>query len=380
MKNVSAATVGVSAPPDFTTDLFIENQSLRTQLDQILNAARHNQAIMLRHQALDLKMIAAASFRELLENIFNTLAAESDLDMVTLCLFDRGNSISQILTSLKIDAKEFPHLQLIKHESDLQFQFNIASKPTLAQYDAKLHGRLFWSCVQAPRSIAVVPLCRQNMLIGYLNFGSKDGARFVQEMATDFIERMASIIAISLENVINNERLTLIGLTDPLTNVNNRRYVEQRILEELGRARRQQYSVSCLYLDIDFFKKINDTHGHQGGDDVLIETANRIKAELRLSDTLGRFGGEEFVVLLINSDQNAAMHVAERIRKSIEQKPFLLSLTGICQATISIGAATLTYAQNHGEVTEVGRKLIMRADEGLYQAKNTGRNRVCVAG
>jgi diguanylate cyclase (GGDEF)-like protein len=195
-------------------------------------------------------------------------------------------------------------------------------------------------------------------------------------MATDFIEHMASIIAICLENVINNERLTYIGLTDPLTGVSNRRYVEQRMLEEIGRARRQQYSIACMYLDIDFFKQINDKHGHQGGDDVLRDVAARIKAELRLSDTLGRFGGEEFVVLLVNTNQQDAIQVAERIRSSVGNKPFLLSMGGYCKTSISIGLTTLPAAKNAGEIDTVARDMLAKADQALYEAKSQGRDRV----
>ncbi|MDO9194598.1 MAG: GGDEF domain-containing protein, partial [Undibacterium sp.] len=201
--------------------------------------------------------------------------------------------------------------------------------------------------------------------------------RFNPSMATDFIENLASIIAICLENVINSERLTYIGLTDALTNVSNRRFVEQRMLEEISRARRQQYSITCMYMDIDFFKKINDQYGHQSGDDVLREVASRIKAELRLSDTLGRFGGEEFVVILVNANLHEAFQVAERIRISIASKTFLLSMAGACDTSISIGLSTLTEANNQGDISTAAHELLWRADRALYDAKEQGRNRVC---
>ncbi|MBI1771397.1 MAG: GGDEF domain-containing protein, partial [Burkholderiales bacterium] len=174
----------------------------------------------------------------------------------------------------------------------------------------------------------------------------------------------------------NNERLTYIGLTDPLTNVSNRRYVEQRMLEEIARARRQRYSIACMYLDIDFFKQINDRYGHQGGDDVLKEVAKRIKDELRLSDTLGRFGGEEFVVVLVNTNLHDAIQVAERIRKSIAGQDFVLSEAGTCQATISIGLTTIDENTNYDDASSIARDLVLRADRALYQAKNGGRNQV----
>lgn len=357
-------------------DLRVENHALRTQLDDILELAHRNQSILARHQSFELKIIGASHFKELISYIFSELANTSDLDIVTLALVDPRQDLQQMLNDLRIDLQEFPGLLFVRHEHELQTKALLSYKPLLGKYQGHLYGNLYRSCTKKPASVAVIPLVRQNRLIGYLNLGSFSAERFLTTMATDFIERLGSIIAICLENVLNNERLVYIGLTDPLTNVSNRRYVEQRTLEEIARARRQSYGIACMYLDIDFFKKINDQHGHQGGDDVLCEVAKRIKAELRLSDTLGRFGGEEFVVLLINANLQDAMLVAERIRRSIAGKPFTLSDKGHCSTTISIGLTTVSEKNNLGEATAVAREMISRADRALYDAKRSGRNQV----
>lgn len=357
-------------------NLRVENHALRTQLDDILELAHRNQSILARHQSFELKIIGASHFKELISYIFSELANTSDLDIVTLALVDPRQDLQQMLNDLRIDLQEFPGLLFVRHEHELQTKALLSYKPLLGKYQDHLYGNLYRSCAKKPASVAVIPLVRQNRLIGYLNLGSFSAERFLTTMATDFIERLGSIIAICLENVLNNERLVYIGLTDPLTNVSNRRYVEQRTLEEIARARRQSYGIACMYLDIDFFKKINDQHGHQGGDDVLCEVAKRIKAELRLSDTLGRFGGEEFVVLLINANLQDAMLVAERIRRSIAGKPFTLSDKGHCSTTISIGLTTVSEKHNLGEATAVAREMISRADRALYDAKRSGRNQV----
>ncbi|MBC3812631.1 GGDEF domain-containing protein [Undibacterium aquatile] len=357
-------------------NLRVENHALRSQLDDILELAHRNQSILARHQSFELKIIGASHFKELISYIFSELANTSDLDIVTLALVDPRQDLQQMLNDLRIDLQEFPGLLFVRHEHELQTKALLSYKPLLGKYQGHLYGNLYRSCAKKPASVAVIPLLRQNRLIGYLNLGSFSAERFLTTMATDFIERLGSIIAICLENVLNNERLVYIGLTDPLTNVSNRRYVEQRTLEEIARARRQSYGIACMYLDIDFFKKINDQHGHQGGDDVLCEVAKRIKAELRLSDTLGRFGGEEFVVLLINANLQDAMLVAERIRRSIAGKPFTLSDKGHCSTTISIGLTTVSEKHNLGEATAVAREMISRADRALYDAKRSGRNQV----
>ncbi|MBC3871053.1 GGDEF domain-containing protein [Undibacterium oligocarboniphilum] len=365
-----------SAADQAMAELRMENQLLRARLDDLLEQAHRNQNIMARHQSFDLKIIGASQFRELISCIFSSLAIMSELDIVTLHLIDPRQDLQQMLSDLRIDLNEFPHLHFIRHENELQTAGLPTQKPALGRYQPPLHQFLFQSCTHKPQSIAIIPLRRQNKLIGYLNIGSFSPERFLPTMATDFIERLGLIIAVCLENVINNERLTYIGLTDPLTNVSNRRYVEQRIREEIGRARRQRYGIACLYLDIDHFKQINDRYGHQGGDDVLCEVARRIKAELRLSDTLGRFGGEEFVVLLVNANLQDAMLVAERIRRSIANTAFTLSATGNCNTTISIGLTTVSERHNLGEATLVARDMLLRADRALYDAKRNGRNQV----
>lgn len=362
--------------PSALLELQHENQALRARLDSLLELAHRNQSIMARHQSFDLKIIGANSFRELITNIFSALAITSELDVVSLVLFDKLGDLQQMLCDLKIDLNEFPHLVFLRHEVELSQPETALRKPQLGLYQSLAYSSYFSSFNKKPASIAIIPMRRQGRLIGCLNLGSFKADRFQPNMATDFIERLGSIIAICLENVINNERLTYIGLTDPLTNVSNRRYVEQRMLEEIARARRQRYSIACMYLDIDFFKQINDRYGHQGGDDVLKEVAKRIKNELRLSDTLGRFGGEEFVVVLVNTNLHDAIQVAERIRKSIAGQDFVLSEAGTCQATISIGLTSIDEHTNYDNATSIARDLVLRADRALYQAKNGGRNQV----
>lgn len=373
-----AAPYSAKHPPRLSAmdELRMENNMLRSRLDDILEHAHRNQNIMERHQKFELQIIGASHFRELIISIFSSLAETSELDMVSLILLDPRQDLQQMLTDLRINLREFPHMLFVRSERELQTPCVNSQKPVLGPYQRHLYEQFFRSYSEKPASVALIPLMRQGRLIGYLNLGSFSAERFLSTMATDFIQRLGSIIAICLENVINNERLTYIGLTDPLTNVSNRRYVEQRTLEEIGRARRQGYGIACMYLDIDFFKKINDQHGHQGGDDVLCEVARRIKAELRLSDTLGRFGGEEFVVLLINANLQDAMMVAERIRRSIADKAFALSEGGSCHSSISIGLTTVSEKQNHGDEVIVAREMISRADRALYDAKRSGRNLV----
>jgi len=277
---------------------------------------------------------------------------------------------------------DFPGLIFVEELDGLGFDLDPRGpgapppKPLLGMYDARRHARPFPNAPAGLQSVALVPLLRNKRVIGSLNLGSRDPTRFTPSLGTDFIEHMASIIAICLENVISNEMLKYIGLTDSLTGVYNRRYIDRRLLEEIARARRQSYPISFMYIDIDHFKRVNDTVGHGGGDEVLREVATRIKNELRASDALARFGGEEFVVLLIDANLESAAFVAERIRSSVAGAMIVLSPALQLSVTVSIGVACLNPGDTEGDPLAVARAWIAQADTLLYVAKEAGRNRV----
>lgn len=357
-----------------------ENATLRARMAHLLEQAERNHDIMCRHQHFDLAIVGSSGFPDLIGTIFRVLPVISELDVVTLTLVDVDADIRTVMEKLGLDFSLFPDLLFVNDAEELSFPHDGAHspKPILGRYSSQAHARAFPTPPQGLASVALVPLMRNKRMIGSLNLGSCDPARFIPSLGTDFVEHMASIIAICLENVISNEMLKYIGLTDSLTGVYNRRYMDRRMLEEIARARRQGYPISCLYIDLDHFKHVNDTVGHQGGDEVLREIAGRIKDELRLSDALGRFGGEEFVALLIDADLDAASHVAERIRAGVAASPVTLSSSFKVPSTVSIGVATLELAQDQA-IDASAQQLIARADAALYRAKESGRNRVVAA-
>jgi diguanylate cyclase (GGDEF)-like protein len=366
-------------------ELMAENAALRRQLASLIDQAESNHAIMMRHQAFDLDIVGADSFQELVATIFRQLPVVCNLDIVTLSLVDSGADIYTVMHKLGVDFEALPNLLFHEHPEALGFDLAPGGaagrplKPRLGPYHPLSHGAAFPQPPAGLASVALVPLLRNRRLIGSLNLGSRDPSRFTPLLGTDFVEHMGSIIAICLENVISNEMLKYIGLTDALTGVYNRRYMDRRLAEEIARARRQSYRLSCMYIDVDHFKRVNDEFGHQAGDDVLREVASRIKAELRMSDALGRFGGEEFVVLLIDADLESASMVAHRIRDSVADQVFLLADGQALPMTVSIGVAALEDFGREHAIEEVATALVGQADAALYEAKQQGRNRV-VAG
>lgn len=182
----------------------------------------------------------------------------------------------------------------------------------------------------------------------------------------------AKQVGISLERARLFQEVQSLALTDPLTGLQNRRSVYELGRIEFSRAQRLERPFSCMMLDIDHFKKINDTYGHQTGDQVLQEFARRCQTSIREIDLVGRYGGEEFIILLPETDRDTAVQVAERFRLSTTELPFKVA-GGELNVTVSIGVAMKDENTTHLEA------LVARADQALYIAKHKGRNRVAIS-
>ncbi|MBI3947552.1 MAG: diguanylate cyclase [Armatimonadetes bacterium] len=168
-----------------------------------------------------------------------------------------------------------------------------------------------------------------------------------------------------------NEQLAAVSVTDGLTGLYNRRYLDQRLTEEVARARRYGLRLACLMVDIDHFKQMNDRFGHQQGDQVLRATADVLRTTARTSDVVGRYGGEEFCVLAPGADTTAGVILAERIRAGVSERAFSFGDQTV-RVTVSVGVA-----ECRGDSTPEG--LIAEADRALFAAKTAGRDRVCSA-
>ena len=159
--------------------------------------------------------------------------------------------------------------------------------------------------------------------------------------------------------------------TDALTNLFNRRYFMQRLGEELERVKRHPGYLSVLILDLDHFKKINDTFGHDAGDAVLEAVATVANQVKRVTDVACRLGGEEFALLLPETDKQGAIKMAQRLREGIERYPYSDLLSLPLQVTASIGVSTIS------DTTPESDNILKIADRALYDAKENGRNMVC---
>jgi diguanylate cyclase (GGDEF)-like protein len=360
-------------------DLQRENEELRRRLAELMERARYNERVLARFQKVELRLIGIVSFKELIEAILEDYRDAFELDVVTLSLIDADYDLRRTLMDAEAAAEGFPGLIMFDRDVYLSSLFGANNQPVLGPFDPLRHRVLFAEASPLPASVAILPLMRWGQLVGSLNLGSLRPDRFTAGMATHFIEWLAAVASVCLENVANNVRLKHIGLTDALTGVHNRRYFEQRLREEVDRALRKGAPLSCLLVDLDHFKAVNDRHGHLIGDVVLHEVAEQVKDQLRLSDAMARYGGEEFAVLLVQTNAVTARAIAERIRERIAGHRFKLPDGAHLEVTISIGIATMMEERRGADVDAAARDLVGRADSALYTAKRSGRNRVVAA-
>ena len=217
-----------------------------------------------------------------------------------------------------------------------------------------------------------VPLLSQERLIGLLMVGRKEGSRSYPAEELDLLNLLAHHVATVFENARLFESATYEGLTGLL----RREAILEQLDRELERAQRYGRPLTVAMADLDHFKEVNDRYGHLAGDALLRRMAQLVAGGLRSTDWIGRYGGEEFLLLLPETDMAGAAAVAEKIRHRVQATPVPMEDGAPARVTISIGLATLSEIPGPGAGRIVARDLIAAADRSLYAAKHAGRNRV----
>jgi two-component system, cell cycle response regulator len=255
-------------------------------------------------------------------------------------------------------------------------------QPDVVLLDVEMPGMSGWDVLAAMkadpglRDVPVVFLTGRSDtadMVDGLRLGAHDYLRKPCE-PTELLARVQAAARVKrLQDELRqrNEELDLISRTDVLTGLRNRRHVEEYLTKLVSLARRNVEPIAVLIVDIDHFKSVNDGHGHDAGDAVLREVAGRMVDSVRLEDMVGRWGGEEFLVVLPNTAAQGAAELAERLRQVVAGEPCRLPDGGAVPVTISLGCAA--------SVIDDAATLVRSADAAMYEAKESGRNRVVVA-
>jgi len=362
-----------------------ENRQLREKLDKLLKEARRNEQTQTSFDDFSLSVVAAQGPSDL----FNLLLQEQKkfrIDEIRVCLVDRFHEVERLLTESY--QHNYKGLSFIDTETSNLLISDIPNTPVLG---TRIINKYDWLInvdeTNNYQSAALLPLKRGDEIIGIQLLLSKDPARYNKNDGTAFLQKLGAMIAISIENCINRQRTLELGYQDGLTNAYNRRYFDERLKHEVDRCVRKKTDLICLFIDVDFFKQINDRHGHQVGDAVLVRLVALMREQVRSSDIVARYGGEEFSIILPDTGIQLAHEVAERIRSQVEQQKLIIDDCTL-SITVSIGLASLSQIkhqlQSNGKnispslLDDIDKMLLGKADQALYQAKQTGRNQVVI--
>ena len=359
------------------SELEQEIRSLQARLAALTEQVSRNDSLLRKTQERELELLRAGSLAQLFERLILGLRTSYQLDDVELILHDPQHEIRHLLSGDGLVLEQLQGVCFVDALTTVAPQLANLERPWLGPFHKADHGLLLPGVARA-ESLALIPLRRHEQLDGVLVFSSVDPLRFTQELASDFLAHLGLVAAICIENAVNRARLLRSGYTDFLTGFHNRRYLHARLREELARAQRSRQSIVCLMIDLDHFKRINDQYGHLAGDAVLREVAQRIDAEMRISDTGARFGGDEFALVLSEAAITDGEKVAARVLHTVRNQPVLIGEVAET-ITLSIGLAAATPGPGMRDYKVLAERLMAEADAALYRAKSAGRNRIATS-
>ncbi|MFI4879034.1 MAG: DUF484 family protein [Steroidobacterales bacterium] len=355
-----------------------ENRALQARLAALTEEVGRNDSLLRKTQERELELLRAATLTQLFDRLIGGLRLSYQLDGVTLLLHDPQHEIRHLISGDGKTPDPTPGVCFVDALVTIAPQLTNLERPWLGPYHKADHELLMPGSAR-PGSLALIPLRRHEQLDGVLVFMSTDPRRFTPELASDFLAHLGLVAAICIENAVNRARLLRSGLTDFLTGFHNRRYLHARLREEMARAQRAHQSIVCLMIDVDHFKRINDQFGHLAGDAVLREVAHRIDAEMRISDTGARFGGDEFAVVLSQATLAEGEKVAARVLRAVSHLPIATGKSTTETVTLSIGVGLATPGPGLRDYKVLAERLIAEADAALYRAKSAGRNRIATS-
>jgi len=359
-------STGSTSPPETQPDLEGEIQRLRRELEYRARFTNSLQHFLERISCTD----PAKTYNSIVSNSQELLQAER----ASLMIFDEtaNELVLKAANGLPTDPAS---VSAVRVGEGVSGEVIDTGKPVMVT-DLRIAGRKAAPPERRYKTNSFIsyPIMIGGRKVGVLNVTDKSGGGVYDEVDLSLLEIIGPQVALALERAEWQERATefqLMSITDSLTGLPNRRYLEERLAEELNRSKRYDYPMSFLMIDIDDFKAYNDKNGHQAGDVALQITAHCLKGALRAVDIASRYGGEEFCILLPQTGISEAGVIADRIRHRVSTTEFPHGKAQpLGQVTISVGVSTFT------KNVDTSENIIAAADRALYQAKSMGKDRV----
>lgn len=360
------AIAPIETPPVAERSLELEIDRLRGELE---HSSRFTNAIQ-----RFLQRISSEDPTKTYYSIISNSRELLDSERASLMVFDESSNelVLKAAIGMSVDPASVGHMRAGEGVSGSVIESGkalvIADVETSAITPAPVERRY------KTKSFISFPITIGGRKIGVLNIADKLGGRAYDDVDLSLLELIGPQMALALEKAEWQERATafqLMSITDPLTGLPNRRYLEERLTEEVNRSKRYAHPMCFLMIDIDDFKAYNDNNGHQAGDLALQITAHCLKGALRSADVASRYGGEEFSILLPQTTAAEAAVIADRVRQRVATTDFP---HGKSQpqghVTISIGVSSFSAIVNSAEI------VIAAADRALYRAKSLGKDRI----
>ncbi len=331
-------------------------------LKTILDIVRQNEETARKFFEIEKRILSILDFAGLFEVLLTEIRNQFKVPYAWISLVGKSD-VTGFIQNLAASEKLQRHLRLVDKRifEELVGRHRVS---ILVNKDLKRFTPLFPEHRILPvRSIAIAPLTLDGNLIGSLNQGDLSPDRFRPGIDVSLLDQLAVKVSICLSNVTAHEKLRFLAFHDALTGLLNRRVMESIMEREYGRAKRYRSPLSLIFLDLDDFKSVNDLHGHDLGDDLLKYVANNLSGFFRKIDVVARFAGDEFLVLLPETEKANAQRLMERLCDHFARHPFRFSGQGL-SVSVSYGIASAGDA----DVTD-SKALLKKADAELYAAK-----------
>jgi diguanylate cyclase (GGDEF)-like protein len=356
---------------DITPDLTV----LQGCLDRMISRVEQRDLALQQFNTFQTKLFALNSLPEMIDYVLNAAVDFFGLKDVSLSLVDKNAKIAGYLSDSAYDYQQNQNLILLEDDSFITPE--LKNLPYIGGYGNPKHGIFFPATDKEPVSVLIIPLTRHGQYLGSLNLGSDETNSSLNKTRLDYIQQMGFSISICLENQLNFEVMRQAALNETLVTANNRRFLEQRLTEELERGQRSTNSLTCLLFDVDFPPLKEGQEKVALEQKVLNTAAETIKRQLRVGDVFSYYEGKKFAAFLPNVPEAVILKISERIKTAIEEQvihfseqiiPLSLILGSASHQLKSSPIATKTHQQ-------IALELIAAADSSLYQAKRNTASR-----
>ncbi len=354
----------------------IAYRDVDSQMGEFTRTVELNERILQRLQSYELMLLDAVSLAALLDILLDATPGHFGLNGVSLSLYDPNGEIALLLE----DDSEFgADLSLERDSFDMQQLYGARPQVELIVSEDPRALRAIANVDNGQCGI-LLPLVRENVLVGSFHWVSEEADAFNNATELDFLNHLAAIIAICLENCVNSERLADLSLLDPLTRLSNGRAFEMELRKEVSRAHRNNKALTLIMLEVDDYQEISDNYGHLSSDFTLKAVGSAIAATLRRTDHLARLDGARYALLLPACGESKGQEIAERMRSDTEFMEIDDRRGANLFASLSIGM-TCWSPQNYPAINmeQLAEQIKSNAKQALERAKSKGGNRVSMS-